>query len=371
MHHYQTSQAKYLAIRHRDSLAVGHFFYGVLSTGIFCRPDCSSRQPLLENIRFFDQACDAKSAGFRACKRCRPEVSDTLKQEKIRTVCRIIEVEEAQLTLATLSQRVGWSPCYLQRVFRAEVGVSPKSYARQVRIRRMKMALAESKNITQAAYQAGFASTGHYYSEVHKMGMARVTTTPSDQLKGQQQTVFYQIVPTELGFCLMAATEKGICAVSLGDDKEALLAELEGQVGTACLQNVGLQETDIKSSSKTWKAWFEAVIAQANSAAVGSDALPLDIKGTAFQQQVWQALQMIPRGETRTYSEVAELLGRPNSVRAVATACAANKVALLIPCHRVIRKGGGLAGYRWGVERKHSLLERESTAPSLVAGNKE
>ncbi len=369
MQSYPTFQARYQAIRRRDSQAVGHFFYGVLSTGIYCRPDCASRQPLIENVRFFDSTASAIEAGFRACKRCRPDSNEegSLIQQKVSAMCRMIETAESSPTLDQLSRSVGWSPAYLQRVFKAEMGMSPKAYSRQIRIQRVQKALSAPQSITQAAHQAGFASTSHYYSEVKKMGILTATkaTQPRADIKTgktmiSEQEIHYQLVSTSLGFCLMAATEKGLCAVSLGDDEEALLAEFTTQFSAANLLDVSTLSTQQDQDTGGWKGWFSAVIEQVNSASWEASSLPLDTQGTLFQQQVWQALRTIPRGETRTYSEVAELIGKPNSVRAVATACAANKIALLIPCHRVLRKGGLLAGYRWGLARKKALLERES-----------
>lgn len=347
---YQTFEQRYKAVCQRDQNAVGHFFYGVLSTGIFCRPGCASRQPLEENVRFFECADQAQAAGFRACKRCHPERVNALTdaQQKVAKVCQILQDVDGQMTLAQLADEVAWSPYHLQRSFKRIMGVSPKQFQRQIRLNKLHALQGRGQTLTESIYQAGFSTTSHYYSEVKKMGAIRVK-----QAAKEGEVVYFQVCKTDLGYCLMAASEKGVCAVSLGDDADVLLKELEAQCPNAKLVSSQDAEGD-------WQDWFAQVINTVNGRKSESEKLPLDIRGTAFQQQVWQLLTDIPRGQTRTYSDIADVLGKPNAVRAVATACAANKIAVLIPCHRVVRKGGLLAGYRWGLERKEALLKREA-----------
>ena len=343
---YQTDDDRWSAVSARDSKADGAFFYGVSSTGVFCRPSCASRMPRRENVAFFVTADEARAAGFRECKRCRP---DGLPRELAiveRARAALDADPSARMTLAQLSDAVHVSPFHLQRLFTRVMGLSPRQYQAAQRGAALRDALQRGEPVTRAAFDAGFGSSSRLYSNVAgELGM-----TPSTyRSKGAGRTVHYGCAPTALGYVLIAATDNGICRIAFGDDAGALVTELRGMLANATLNEdcariapfVAQIEAYLDGSRQTFE-------------------LPLDVAATAFRQRVWDALRRIPYGETRTYTDIAESLGEPRAVRAVASACASNPVALAIPCHRVIQKGGALAGYRWGLERKAALLEAEA-----------
>ncbi len=337
--------AFYEALTGRDRGADGVFFYGVKSTGIYCRPSCPARSPRPENTVFFATAAAARAAGYRACKRCRPdgEHPEKAKAELIAASCRAIEASEASLPLAALAAAAGMSAFHFHRLFRAVTGVTPKSYAAARRAAKARHALAESKTVTAAIYEAGFGSSGRFYAAAAlHLGMAPAAFRKG----GAGEALRVATAACALGVVLVASTEKGICAIALGDDGAALEADLARQFPHAGGAAGG---ADV----------LAAVVALVEGAASAPD-LPLDIRGTVFQQRVWAALRQIPAGRTASYAEIAAGLGLPHGARAVAAACAANRLAVAVPCHRVLRGDGGLAGYRWGLERKRALLSRES-----------
>ncbi len=344
---YPDDERRWQAVVERDRGADGRFYYGVKTTGIFCRPSCSSRLPKRHNVEFFRTIEAAETGGYRACRRCRPGTASKEQQleKKIVAACRRIEASEGPLTLAELAQGAGLSPSYFQRLFKRLVGVSPKQYAAAHRSRRFKEQLQTGSPVTEAIYAAGFSSTsGAYDKEKDQLAML-----PKEyRAGGAGVSIHYGIAQSFLGWVIVASTEKGVCAIEFGEEPSSLPGQLRRRFPQARLQQ----------GEAGFAVLLQEVIAGINAPARGID-LPLDIQGTVFQQQVWESLRRIQPGETRSYSEVAREIGRPRAVRAVASACAANKLAVAIPCHRVVAKGGGLGGYRWGVERKAQLLAAE------------
>lgn len=339
--------AKVLA---RDRRADGSFFYGVRTTGIYCRPSCAARRPRAENVVFFASADEAERAGFRACRRCRPR-ADTASARNtalITALCRAIEQATTAPTLAMLAAQARMSPFHLQRLFKSVTGVTPKAYAAAIRARRLRDSLAQDATITDTLYATGFNSSGRFYAQTDRLlGM-----TPTQfRAGGASTTIHYGIGANSLGEVLVAATERGVCAILLGDDGRALLTDLRQRFPAA----------RIVAGDSAYAATVARAVAFVDDPRTGL-SLPLDIRGTAFQQRVWQALCAIPAGTTATYAEIARRIGAPKSVRAVAGACAANALAVAVPCHRVVRGDGGLAGYRWGIARKKALLARERPA---------
>jgi len=342
---------RWAAVAARDAGADGRFFYSVKTTGVYCRPSCGARLPRPENVAFHPSTQAAEAAGFRACQRCRPD-QPPLSQQHAQTVaalCRFIESAEAVTTLEALSERAGLSPHHLHRVFKAVTGLTPKAYAAAHRARRLRGELDRSDNtVTEAIYDAGYNANSRFYEESGRvLGM-----TPSAWRAGGADTeIRFAIGQCSLGAILVARSARGVCAIALGDDPEQLARDLQDRFPQARL--IGGDDD------------FERLVAQVvgliEAPQRGLD-LPLDVRGTAFQQRVWQALQDIAPGRTASYSEIAERIGAPASVRAVAQACGANPIAVAIPCHRVVRRDGALSGYRWGVERKRALLQRESAA---------
>ncbi|MDN3519421.1 bifunctional DNA-binding transcriptional regulator/O6-methylguanine-DNA methyltransferase Ada [Aquisalimonas lutea] len=332
----------------RSPEADGAFVYAVVTTGVYCRPTCPSRLARPENIRFYDTAREAASAGFRPCRRCRPDGTGRAEERAatVEALCRIIETAERQPTLAELAERAGWSPHHLHRTFKAVTGLTPRAYGAAHRAGRVQQALVRNGSVTEAMYEAGYSSSGRFYAESDGiLGM----TPGRYRAGGRGVEIRFAVGACSLGAILVARTERGICVVSLGDDPDRLVRDLQDRFPAATL--VG------------GDAAFEQEVAQVvglvEAPGVGLE-LPLDIRGTAFQRRVWAALQEIPPGETRSYRQIAEHIGSPGSARAVAGACAANPLAVAIPCHRVVRNDGGLSGYRWGVERKRALLDREA-----------
>lgn len=338
------------SVMSRDRGADGAFVYAVSSTGVYCRPSCPSRRPRREHVAFFDSTDEARHAGYRACRRCRPDEVAAADPwtEKIRRACVYLANVEGHPSLAALAARVGGSPYHLQRNFKRIVGVTPREYADAIRLRKVKRALRGGDNVTGAMVDAGYGSSSRFYGRAaNKLGMA-----PSTYRRGGAgMTIGYATTASPLGRLLVAATPKGVCSVAMGANDAALVAHLRREYPAATI-------VEDRSSLRTWT---DAVVAHLTGASRRLE-LPLDIQATAFQWQVWQALSEIPFGETRTYAAVARSIGRPTATRAVARACATNPVALAIPCHRVVAADGTTSGYRWGVDRKQRLLERERAA---------
>ena len=320
------------------------------TTGVYCRPGCASRLPRRENVRFFDSGAAAEMAGFRACKRCRPNAAspDEARAAAMLHACHTIEHAEEPPALADLARDAGLSPSRFQRLFKEAVGVTPKQYAMEHRRDRVRGRLAAGAPVTAALYDAGYGSSSRFYQE----STAALGMTPTAYRNGGQGTaVGFTTIQSHLGWVLVAATGRGVCAIAFGDDPEALKARLRARFPGA----------ELRADDPDLAGLAARTLAGLQSPRQGLD-LPLDIQGTAFQQRVWQALRQIPAGSTCTYGQVAAAIGQPTAVRAVARACAANEIAVAIPCHRVKRSDGGLGGYRWGVERKQALLDRESQA---------
>jgi len=339
---------KWQAVVRRDRTADGQFYYSVATTGVYCRPSCGARQPRRDNVGFHDSPDAAEAAGYRPCKRCRPrEVPGWAERTAlVARACRFIEQSPASPTLEQVAAAVGLSPFHFHRVFRQVTGVTPKAYANAQRSRTVRVSLKDSSSITEAIYDAGYNANSRFYENARAMlGMS-----PKEyRAGGVGKVIHYAVKTCSLGLMLIGATEHGICTIQLGDSaatlKEALVAEFPG----AELR---------KNGDGTLSAWIDAAFALVDQGK-GADDLPLDIRGTAFQEKVWAALQAIPPGQTVSYKEVAEAIGAPKSARAVARACATNRIAVAIPCHRVVSSGGDISGYRWGVERKRELLARE------------
>lgn len=348
---YATDDARYRAVEARDKSADGQFITAVTTTGIYCRPHCPSRTPKRGNVRFFERPEEARAAGFRACRRCNPDASMPRdpRLDAVRAACRLIEsAEDTAPTLEALGEAAGLSPFHLQRTFKAVMGITPRQYWDARRLGRLKANLKSGEGVASALYGAGYGSSSRLYE---KAG-AQLGMTPASYGKGGEGAVIaYAYADTALGRVIVGATRTGICFVGIGDDDQALLDELRGDYPKAELaaDPEGLGET-------------VAEVAAALDGREPHAALPVDVRGTAFQRQVWEALRAIPMGETRTYSELAAAAGRPKAVRAAASACANNPVALIVPCHRAIGTDGTMRGYRWGVERKRTLLETERAA---------
>ena len=335
------------AVLNRDRRCDGRFVYAVSSTRVYCRPSCPSRRPTRNHVMFFDSVQRAEAAGYRACLRCRPQSphgSET-EQRVERARLYLDDYADEPITFRRLAAQVGLSPFHLQRAFTRVVGLSPKAYQGAKRMERFTASLKRGETVTDATYEAGFGSSSRLYARVNEdLGM-----TPSAfRSGGRGVTLRYTTVPTTVGRMLVAVTERGIAAVSLGDTKTALMTSLHNDYPNAVLRR------DRKGLEKHVHRFLQCLNGSATV-----DHLPLDVKATAFQRKVWQALQQIPRGQTRSYQEIARAIGQPAAARAVARACASNPVAVAIPCHRAIRGNGHLAGYRWGLHRKKQLLDLE------------
>lgn len=334
----------------RDRSMDGTFWYSVATTGTYCRPSCPSRTANPKNVQFHDSIADAKAKGFRPCRRCKPDQASREVQnaEMVARICRLIEQAEEIPPLAQLARAAGLSPGYFHRVFKAVTGVTPKDYAVAYRADKVRDGLGRSSTVTEAIYDAGFNSSGRFYENSREMlGM-----TPTDyRAGGTNAAIRFAVGECSLGSILVAKSEKGVCAILMGDDPETLIQDLQDRFPRARL--IG------------GDAEFEKLVARVvgliEAPGLGLD-LPLDIRGTAFQQRVWAALREIPAGTTVTYSDIAAKIGAPKAVRAVAGACSANALAVAIPCHRVVRSDGTHSGYRWGIERKRALIEREANA---------
>ena len=345
----ETEEAKWQAVVHKDPAADGAFYYSVKTTGVYCRPSCATTRPALrKNVAFHDSPEEAEKAGFRPCKRCAPK-GPTLAEEHAAAVakaCRAIETAEEPPALDVLAKAAGMSTYHFHRVFKAITGLTPKAYAVAHRARRVREELAKGGTVTEAIYESGFNSNGRFYAKsAETLGM-----TPTRFRKGGTgTTIRFAVAEGSLGSVLVAASDQGVCAISLGDDPDALVRELQDRFPKA----------DLIGGDEEFERTVAQVIGFIEAPKTGLD-LPLDVRGTAFQQKVWQALREIPAGSTVSYAGVAERIGAPKAVRAVAQACAANSLAVAIPCHRVLRNDGSLSGYRWGVQRKSALLEREA-----------
>jgi AraC family transcriptional regulator of adaptative response/methylated-DNA-[protein]-cysteine methyltransferase len=346
---FTDDESRWTAMRNRDTSADGRFVYAVASTRIYCRPSCPSRRAHPRHVRFFDLPQEAEAEGYRACRRCHPRDPETAAGRRIRAAQRYLEQHlDETVTLERLGREVRMSPYHLQRTFKRLTGTTPRGYASARRLEQMKSRLKEGKSVTRATYDAGYSSASRAYDS----SRARLGMTPATYRRGGEGVrIAYAVVPTEVGQLLVAGTERGICAVTLGDDAETLETALRAEYPAAMIER-GDGELD---------AWTRAVVDHLTGVG-GGERVPLDLRGTAFQREVWETLQRIPRGATRSYTEIARELGRPAAARAVAQACASNRLALVIPCHRVVREDGGLGGYRWGMERKRALLERERSA---------
>lgn len=345
----ETEEAeRWAAVVARDKAFDGSFYYSVATTGVYCRPSCAARLAKRQNVRFHETCADAESAGFRPCKRCKPNEPALAEQHaaKIAEACRLIAEAEAALRLHELAEAVGLSPYHFHRIFKAVVGVTPKAYATAQRQKRVREKLGRSSTVTEAIYDSGFNSNGRFYATSNEvLGMS-----PMDFRAGGKNTdIRFAVAECSLGSILVAASEKGVCAIFLGDDPGALVRELQDRFPRARL--IGGDHEFEQLTAK--------VIGFVEAPGARPD-LPLDIRGTAFQHRVWQALRAIPPGQTVSYAELARRIGEPKAVRAVASACAANHIAVAIPCHRVVRTDGGLSGYRWGVERKRILIDKEA-----------
>ncbi len=352
---YATDEARWTAVIGRDRRAAGAFYYAVKTTGVYCRPGCPSRLPRRENAVFYATRVAAEHAGFRRCRRCHPEgpVPPDQHVAAIVRACRLMETVEATPTLDRLANAAGMSRFHFHRVFKAAMGVTPKAYAAAYRARQVRDQLARGETVTAALYGAGFNSSGRFYAAAPDMlGMAPARVRRG----GLGESIRFAVGICTLGSVLVAASTRGVCAIALGDDPEALVHELEDRFANARL--IG-GEADFEQ-------WVARVVSFIEAPARGLD-LPLDVRGTAFQQRVWKALREIPFGATATYAEIARRIDQPHAVRAVANACAANPLAVAIPCHRVIRTDGGVSGYRWGVDRKRALLQHESTVATGAA----
>lgn len=339
---------RWTAVVARNPKADGAFFYSVSTTGVYCRPSCAARLARPENIRFHATREEAEQAGFRPCKRCKPNQPSLAGRyaAKVTEACRIIEEAETAPGLEELAKRVGVSAYHFHRVFRQVTGLTPREYAAAHRGKRIRNALSRRGAVTAAIFDAGYNSNSRFYEKSNEiLGM-----TPTRYRAGGVNTeIRFAIGECSLGSILVAQSDRGVCAIFLGDDPDALARDLQDRFPRAHL---------IGGDGE-----FEQLVAQVvgfvEAPGIGLD-LPLDVRGTAFQQRVWQALREIPAGKTVSYAAIANRIGAPQSVRAVARACAANTLAVAIPCHRVVRNDGGLSGYRWGVERKRALLEKEA-----------
>jgi len=331
----------------RDSAADGAFVFGVRSTRVYCRPSCPARRPLRRNTLFFRTNEEAESFGYRPCRRCRPQEQDESASLVRRAAAILANSAEEAVGVASLARQLKTSPTKLRRAFHRSTGLSPREFSQALRLERLKKLLREGANITAALYECGYGSSSRLYEKTNsQLGM-----TPAAYRKGGAgMRIGYTLLNTTLGKVLVAATERGVSAVYLGESERSLVEALKKEYPRAELFRAAGEER-----------WLQEIVRRVEGAPPSMD-LPLDVQATVFQRRVWQELQTIPRGTTRTYTQVARALGKPRSVRAVARACATNPVSIVVPCHRVIRTDGSLAGYRWGLSRKEQLLARERAA---------
>jgi AraC family transcriptional regulator of adaptative response/methylated-DNA-[protein]-cysteine methyltransferase len=338
-----SEEGRYQAIRERDARADGRFYYAVVTTGVYCRPTCAARLAHRENVRFHDTPEAAERAGFRACKRCRPDEPAAREARVVAKARALLEASESPVKLAELAAGAGLSPSHFHRLFRKQAGMTPQEYGAAARLRRFGEAVRGGSSVTEAIYEAGYSSSGRFYEAGGALGM-----TPSELRRGGEGLRLRAVVrPCSLGQVLVAATPRGVCLIAFDDTPDALERELHRRFPRA----------EVDAADASVERLAAAVVAAVETG--GTADIPLDLLGTAFQQRVWRALREIPRGATVTYAELARRIGAPQAVRAVGTACGANPVAPIVPCHRVLRGDGGLGGYRWGLARKKALLARE------------
>jgi AraC family transcriptional regulator of adaptative response/methylated-DNA-[protein]-cysteine methyltransferase len=344
---YADDEERWQAVLRKDHQADGKFVHAVKTTGVYCRPSCPARSAHRGNVVFYNSPEEAERASFRACKRCKPQGSPRaeLHAATVAAACRAIETAEKSLDLNALASAAGMSRFHFHRIFKAATGLTPKAYAAACRSSRMREVLSKSSTVTEAIYEAGFNSNGRFYAKSSEMlGMK----PKSFRGGGRGSTIRFAIGECSLGSILVAASEKGVCAILLGDNPETLAMDFQNR----------FPQANLVGDDRDFENLVARVVGLIEAPKTGLD-LPLDVQGTAFQQRVWQALREIPAGSTSSYSKIAERIGYPRAVRAVARACASNAIAVAIPCHRVLRNDGTLSGYRWGVERKRAMLDRE------------
>ena len=344
------SDPRWASVIARDTEADGKFYYAVRTTGVYCRPSCAARPARPENVSFYGTREEAEKAGFRACKRCQPDKPPRAEQyaTKVTQACRIIEESETAPTLEKLAMQVGMSTYHFHRMFKQVAGLTPRQYAAAQREKKVRDELGRGSAVTDAIFDAGYNSNSRFYEKSNQvLGM-----TPSSYRAGGTDTeIRFAVGECSLGSILVAQSSRGVCAILLGDDPDKLVHDLQD----------GFSYANLIGCDADFEELVAKVVGFIEAPGIGLD-LPLDVRGTVFQQRVWQALREIPVGQTVSYTDIARCIGAPKSVRAVAQACATNKLAVAIPCHRVVRNDGALAGYRWGVERKRSLLEKEAEA---------
>ncbi len=346
---YVTNDERWQAVLGRDPRADGQFVYAVRTTNVYCRTSCGSRRPKRTNVEFFSNSSEAERRGFRPCKKCRPQVrAATGWPAAVSEACRLMEEAESAPSLAELSRAVGLSSSYFHRLFKQTVGITPRAYSASRRAARLRAGLQQGRTVSEALYAAGYGSSSRCYEAAEQhLGM-----TPAQYRRGGAgQTIRLAVAECRLGWVAVAATERGLCAIELGDDPAQLRAELTERFARA----------DVQAADAELAAWLGRVAAHI-AAPVAQLQLPLDVRGTVFQRRVWEELRRVPAGATTTYGELAERLGKPGGARAVARACATNPLAVAIPCHRVVRQDGAESGYRWGLERKRQLLDSEAAA---------
>lgn len=344
----QAAERFWQATLHRDSRADGSFVFAVRSTNVYCRPSCPARRPLRRNTLFFRTAQDAETQGFRPCRRCRPKNQDRATALVQQTAAAIAGSGEDSVRLGPLARQLHASSAQLRRAFRRVTGLSPKAFEQALRLEKFKKLLREGATVTDALYACGYGSSSRLYEKTD----AHLGMTPAAYRKGGEgMHIGYTVANSSLGKVLVGATERGVSAVYLGEKESSLVDALHKEYPRA----------EISRANGDSDAWLKEILSRVEGSAPSLD-LPLDVKATAFQRRVWQELQKIPRGSTRTYTQVARAMGKPRSVRAVARACATNPVSVVVPCHRVVRTDGNLAGYRWGLQRKQKLLEREAAS---------
>ncbi|MEX3009497.1 bifunctional DNA-binding transcriptional regulator/O6-methylguanine-DNA methyltransferase Ada [Hoeflea sp. TYP-13] len=343
-----TDDDRWQAVQERDASADGQFVFAVRTTGIYCRPSCSSRAALRKNVAFYGNAQEAEHAGYRPCKRCKPQDLGPAREraEMVAKACRMIEEAEEPPSLDELANKAGISRFYFHRVFKEVTGITPKAYAAECRAARVRGELSRGASVTGAIFDAGYNASSRFYEESDK----RLGMRPTQYRDGGRDArIRFAVGECTLGSILIAATDRGVCAIDFGDEPELLVTALQDRFPKA----------ELIGGDPEFENMVAAVIGYVEDPQDSLD-LPLDIRGTAFQQRVWEALRSIPAGETASYSDIAREIGQPRAVRAVAQACGANNIAIAIPCHRVVRTDGALSGYRWGVERKAELLNREA-----------
>jgi len=344
---YATDAERWAAVLARDTNADDVFYYAVRTTGVYCRASCAARPAKRANVTFYATTSEAERAGFRPCKRCKPDQASLRERQAqlIAAACKRIETEETPPSLEALALEAGLSRFHFHRLFKQTTGLTPKAYANAHRTQRIQRELAKGARVTDAIYAAGYNSNSQFYaSSTKNLGMR-----PSEyRSSGRGTAIKFAVAQCSLGSLLVAASDKGVCAILLGDDPDALVRDLQDRFRNA----------ELIGKDREFERWVAKVVGFIEAPRIGLD-LPLDLRGTAFQQRVWEALRRIPAGETISYAELAKRIGLPSATRAVAQACGANPLAVAIPCHRVVRTDGSLSGYRWGVDRKRALLARE------------